>query len=272
MVHTTDTAGATDIASFYDALAPDYDAMTSMEKRFVVERPFFQMLVDRFAIRTALDAGCGTGFHALLLSKLGVAATGIDVSREMMVRAREHAKEFDLQARFYNLSFQEVGARSSVEPFSPAGGFDAVFCMGNSFAHLLDPGSLNRTLRGFADVLRPGGILFAQTLNYDRILSQRDRIQSIREEGKTIFVRYYEYCGELIQFNILTLKRSGPTVGHTLNTVTLRPILREDIAGALAGTSFGNISVFGSIAMDAFDPVSSRDLVVLAQKILVSPQ
>ncbi|MEK6756297.1 MAG: hypothetical protein AABZ02_09115, partial [Bacteroidota bacterium] len=54
-----------DVAEFYDALAPDYDTMTGFEKRFVQERPFFRVLIERFGIKSALDAGCGSGFHSM---------------------------------------------------------------------------------------------------------------------------------------------------------------------------------------------------------------
>ena len=55
------------VTQFYDNLADDYDAMTGFEKRFVHERPFFNLLMQRYGITSALDAGAGTGFHSLLL-------------------------------------------------------------------------------------------------------------------------------------------------------------------------------------------------------------
>jgi len=63
------------IAKFYDLLAPDYDGMTGFADRFARETPAFQTLVRRYGIRQALDAGCGTGFHSILLSQLGVTVT-----------------------------------------------------------------------------------------------------------------------------------------------------------------------------------------------------
>jgi hypothetical protein len=51
---------------FYDELDADYDEMTGFERRFSHERPFFRMLIERYNVSTALDAGCGTGFQSLL--------------------------------------------------------------------------------------------------------------------------------------------------------------------------------------------------------------
>ena len=52
--------------------------------------------------------------------------------------------------------------------------FDAVMCMGNSFAHLPDPnGDLHNqktALKNFAAMVRPGGMLVIDHRNYDAIL------------------------------------------------------------------------------------------------------
>ena len=57
----------------------------------------------------------------------------------------------------------------------PPGGFDAVLCLGNSFAHLPDfEGSLNNqkvALSNFRDMIKPGGILVIDHRNFDDILT-----------------------------------------------------------------------------------------------------
>ncbi len=79
MVPMTERSPMREVASFYDWLAPDYDLMTGFEKRFAHEEPFFRILLGRQTITTAVDAGCGTGFHSLLLAQLGVSVTAVDV-------------------------------------------------------------------------------------------------------------------------------------------------------------------------------------------------
>jgi len=53
--------------------------------------------------------------------------------------------------------------------------FDAVLCLGNSFAHLPDfDGDLRnqrRALQNFKGLLKPGGILVIDHRNYDEILT-----------------------------------------------------------------------------------------------------
>ncbi|MEI6172393.1 MAG: methyltransferase domain-containing protein [Bacteroidota bacterium] len=57
-----------------------------------------------------LDVGCGTGRHAIELSKRGYMVTGIDLSETQLLRAREKAKRNNLNINFIkqdarNLSF-----------------------------------------------------------------------------------------------------------------------------------------------------------------------
>ena len=47
-----------------------------------------------------LDIGCGPGFFTINLSKLGHDVTGIDISREMVMVAKENAEEQGLTCDF----------------------------------------------------------------------------------------------------------------------------------------------------------------------------
>lgn len=47
-----------------------------------------------------IDIGCGTGRHAIELSKRGYSVTGIDLSESMLQKARENAKRNGLQIEF----------------------------------------------------------------------------------------------------------------------------------------------------------------------------
>jgi len=260
MALTTDLIDETnDVRSFYDALAPDYDKMTGFEKRFVQERPFFHMLVEKYEIQSALDAGCGTGFHALLLAQLGVHVTAVDLSPKMVASVRSHARQLGLSIKTLVGSFESLSGTLN-------GTFDAVFSLGNSLAHSSSKEDLQRTLRSFARVLRPGGIVYLQNLNYDRILADREKVQSVKEAGTKTFVRYYDYDGESVVFNILTIEKTHDGLLQNHRTIRLLPLLQRDVVAALTSAAFTDVQMFGGISMNEFVPGNSKDLVILARR------
>jgi len=79
--------------------------MTGFEQRFPHERPFFRMLIDRYKLENALDAGCGTGFHSILLAQLGLQVTATDISEELLMQTRKHAKEYGVHIKNNQLNF-----------------------------------------------------------------------------------------------------------------------------------------------------------------------
>jgi glycine/sarcosine N-methyltransferase len=247
------------IEEFYDLLAPNYDTMTSFEQRFIKERPFFQTLVDRFRFRSALDAGCGSGFHSLLLSQLGVDVLGIDVSAEMLGLAEGHAREYNASIRTLQGSFESLGDLIKER-------FGSVFAMGNSLAHLLSAATLEKVLHNFATVLDPHGVLVIQILNYERIVARREHIQNEKQAGTKTFVRSYDFDDAGILFNIVMREKKNSIYEERIQTVRLRPVFRDELVTLLEQVGFADIDVFGGISLVPFDALNSKDLVVLAKK------
>ena len=249
-----------DVASFYNVLASEYDAMTTFNKRFIYEKPFFRILVERYGLKTAIDAGCGTGFHSLLLAQLGVEVTAIDLSSEMLKCTRNHARKMKVKVTTVQSSFENLSTKIRHK-------VDAVFCMGNSLSHLLSKQNLRQAINNFAAVLRQGGILFLQNLNYDRILAQRDRIQSIKATDNKIFVRFYDYEADRIQFNILTIRKEEGALHHQLSSVLLRPLFSDSLIDLLREKEFNKIRIYGNIEMEPYNSEKSHDLIILAHRI-----
>ena len=246
------------ISGFYDALAVDYDLMTGFTKRFVLEKPFFHMLMDKYKIHTAFDAGCGTGFHSLLLAQMGVNVSAVDASPEMVRRLQLHAEEMKLVLKTFVARFEDL-------PQVVHEKFDLVLCMGNSLAHILIEQDMLAVLKNFRGLLECDGVLFFQILNYDRILSRRERIQSKKETAAKTFVRSYEYDEQRILFNVQTTEKSNEGTKEKQQTIPLRPWLREELAELLQRAGFTTVHSYGSIALQDFQPEESKDLVILAR-------
>jgi ubiquinone/menaquinone biosynthesis C-methylase UbiE len=87
------------IKKFYDELADDYDSMTRLDARLLKEEPIFREVVERYNLRTVLDAGCGTGFHSILLAKLGCRVTAVDVSEKMLNQLHNNSLKYGVSYR-----------------------------------------------------------------------------------------------------------------------------------------------------------------------------
>jgi SAM-dependent methyltransferase len=97
-----------------------------------------------------LDAGCGTGEHALLAAAHGAAATGVDVSPRAIAAARAKAAARGLDARF------EVGDALALEALG--GTFSTAIDSG--LFHVFDDAGRDRYVASLAAVLEPGGTCY----------------------------------------------------------------------------------------------------------------
>lgn len=97
-----------------------------------------------------LDAGCGTGEHALLAASRGADATGIDISPTAIARAREKAAERGLAVRFEVADVLDLGSLGlTVDTVIDSGVF-----------HVFEPGDAARYVTSLAAVLRPAGTCY----------------------------------------------------------------------------------------------------------------
>jgi cyclopropane fatty-acyl-phospholipid synthase-like methyltransferase len=97
-----------------------------------------------------LDAGCGTGEHALFLAARGHQVTGIDFVEEAIRRARRKADERGLEATFLVKDATKLGAWSER--------FNSVLDFG--LFHVFSDDDRRRYVQGLAQVVKPGSRLF----------------------------------------------------------------------------------------------------------------
>ncbi|MDH4035612.1 MAG: methyltransferase domain-containing protein, partial [candidate division Zixibacteria bacterium] len=145
--------------SVFEKYAHEYDLITNAVERVNYHQKEVDALITRFAPATVLDAGCANGLTSELLARRGVNTVGLDCSRRMIQAAREKCDSKNLPLSFRVGNFERL-------PKSMHSEFDLVVCLANSISGVSSVAGVRKTLKNFYAVLKPGGWLVMQMLNY----------------------------------------------------------------------------------------------------------
>jgi SAM-dependent methyltransferase len=165
----------------------------------------------------ALDLGCGGGQASMRLAALGYRTVGIDFAPTAIDLARRNAPAL----RF------EAGDCLALE--LPAASFD--LAVDNHVLHCIIGADRARFLREIARVLRPGGLLFSETMSREGTIDWDhfgfDPTTYISKHGNRYLVGEAELDGELAAAGFeIVARRTRPNldqpIGHNLVRVARR--------------------------------------------------
>ena len=256
--------------------AADYDRLVDWPARLAREAPFFRRVFDEADVHAVVDAGCGSGMHAIMWAEWGLAVTGVDPDPAMLAQAhlnaslaRSRVADAGGSVRFVEGSFGGLGDLGLA-------GADAVTCTGNALPHVRGIAGLRLALADFAAVLRPGGVLVLHLLNHDRLLSKRVRsippVVRDSEDGTWVFLRVMDYADEGIRFDFITLhlakgawegdqpwELSSRRSVHT--AISSDTLVRELTMAGLEGAQ-----LYGNHAFKPFEPELDESLILVARR------
>lgn len=246
----------TSIADLYDEIFPYKPPQKTFVESFKVHGPD----------STLLDVGCGTGSLTLNMAESFETVIGIDPDKEMLEKANLKALKFkaDRRNQLEELGkwvFLQNGMLDLSTEFAP-NSFNAILCFGNTLVHLSTLEEVKEFLVQAFEVLKPGGFLMIQIINYDRIIDQGLTGLSTLENENVKFERVYEYESQPVLVNFqttLTVKESGEVIENEISLLALRP---KQLREMLVETGFANLLEFGSFKKEAFGEDSQPYLLV----------
>lgn len=246
----------------------EYRRLIAWDERIKREWPMLERVLGSAPSRRVLDLGSGTGEHARFLAGKGFDVVGIDASPSMIEKSAPEKAEGHV--RFILGDMREADKLAD-------GRFGAAICIGNALPHLKDEGDLERLASALRRALLAGGPVLIQILNYDRIEARRERALPINflpdpddPSASTVFVRLMELRpnGQVI-FMPATLKlrtdHDPPLELISSQRVEIRGWRQAEIERVFRSNGFSPIETFGAFDGSKFEPVESRDVILVAR-------
>ncbi len=141
----------------FDSIAKEWwDPHGPMKPLHQLNPTRLQFITDQLSLegKKVIDVGCGAGILTESLAKKGAKAVGLDLSSQVLIAAREHAKRQHLEIDY---------VEEPVEAYAKShfGEFDAVSCM-EMLEHVPDPLQI---VKACADLVKSNGLIFFSTIN-----------------------------------------------------------------------------------------------------------
>lgn len=208
------------------------------------------------------DVGCGTGRHAIELTKRGYRVVGIDLSDSQLAHAKEKAASENLEIEFLKYDARKL-------PFFEE--FDVAIMLCEGGFPLMETDEMNfEILKNVANALKPKSKFIFTTLNglFPLFNSIEDFLESMADEGNATYKNN--------EFDIMTMRDYNVTeiVDDSGNKKVLesneRYYMPSEITWLLKTLGFTTIDIFGAKlgAYSRNDKLSTMDyeMLVIASK------
>lgn len=245
VANLTPSAEPESSSAYYDAIAERYhfffrDWTAAMQRESGALRRLYR---DR-GVKRVLDASCGAGTQAIALALHHYEVTAADPSPKMLMRAQENARNHGVvdDITFVRADFLSL-------PRTVIGPYDAVITKGNALPHLISDDDWLSALRGFYDLLRPGGMLTIGLRDFDLLIEDRPRfvprhLHDTDPNQDVIVFDVYDWQNTdplTVTFNTFLVSGKGDDYAVTRFPVTYRAITREEAVALVTAAGFTDI-------------------------------
>lgn len=194
-------------------MRPPYDGRhADLYDLFYAEKPYADQAgwISRTVPSAAavLDLACGTGGHSLALLSLGHPVVGIDLSPDMVRRAKQKAREVGVEL--------PVCVGDMRESPVAADSFDAVVCLFDSIGYARTDEGILSTLDGIRRALKAGGTFVLEFWHKPTMVASFDPVRVRRwptPEGQIVRISETDLVIEeslaRVTYSVLELRDNG---------------------------------------------------------------
>lgn len=241
---------------FYNSFAEDYNQMIPLEKQVETKTNFFKRFIDDNT-KSAADLGAGSGADSIALAKIDLKVTAFEPSIEMLKQAQANFKNQNVNVAIHNKRIAEIDN-------SFYNSFDLIVSMGNTLANI-NRSEIEPSIKNIIALLNPGGKAIIHILNYDKVLTDQERIVNITESNSKQFIRFYDFCKEKIFFNILSFNKNDFTK-RELITTEIYPYTKALLGKLFQQNDISKIESYGDVKLNEFDKSKSPNLILVLEK------
>ena len=222
---------------FYSDISSEYDEVFKSNQAQV-------NFINSFSKNKSkvLEVGCGTGSLALMLKDEFNKISAIDLNSDMVSIAKE--KDAENSVDFRTLSMLDLDD-AFVED-----SFEIVSCIGNTLVHLDNIQQVEDFLFSSYKLLKKGGHLLIQIVNYDRVIDKDIKSLPYIDNDKISFERNYSLVDGKVKFDtVLYSKTEDKTYTNSINLLALR---KTDLENILKKLSFEEIQFYSNFKKDSW--------------------
>jgi SAM-dependent methyltransferase len=250
-----------DSHAFFDE-AEQYDLSINWDARLAREIPVLRNIFGSPGPGGILDAGSGACRQAIALAQAGYAVTAIDASEDMLALARKRIAETNATVGSELLTYDSLGARFGRR-------FDGVYCVGNSLAAAGSREAVRDAVANFARVLRPGGRLFIQVLNFPPMRAHNPCVRGPRvteHDGVTnVSTRLFYFEADRCLVTNVTHSHDRVWKQHA-RTGVLYPLSAAQLTEWCRQEGITVDALHGSYTREPFDTERSVDLILVGTR------
>ena len=222
----------------YHSLAKSYDRLTN-DVDYTAVVNFYKDILQRERIcpRTAVDLACGTGSVALLLSRMGLQVTAVDMSEEMLSVAYQKAQEADLDIQFVCQKLQRLHLPRGV---------DLAVCALDSMDYITDPQECEKAIQRVYKALNPGGC-FIFDVNTPEKLKAMDG-QVFLDEDDDVYCIWrgeFDENTNICSYGMDLFQRNGNAWYRSFEEHREYAYSQEQLVSYLKKAGFTDIAVYG---------------------------